>query len=859
MLAMTANTFVPNLFQKFLGCISLSALFCLSLVADLGQATLLFSSGYEPDTVPAPQNAIRNLRGTDQSTGFDWVSDLQNTSGFGVFNIEYTGGTDEQRWARIIEEPNNPGNHVLWFNIIEPNASNGNGRVQSSLYGNKELHELMIRNKVFLHPDFIHLVNDPADWTFLTLFEFWNNPNWTGNPWPFRIALNLSKKAGAGNGLYFDIKGETDTTGSSNWRREWRFNDTGFEIPIGEWLSTELYIKEGDAENGRIYFAVTPEGGERRVIFDLTVLTHHPDDPEPSGFTHFNPQKLYTSPARVNAVRNAGGSIQVYWDDFELWRYGSIPGNGPDQIPSLTGLQDFETTLPDPNDLTPLGASYFTEPLVTGLTLVDTSTSLNSGKALDFRSPANHITGIEWNFVSSSSGNMKSGIVSFDFYLPDSSYGTNHQLEFGMREFIPRAEAALVAVEDRLVRLRFDQKSDVSLGGHRLRTGNVAEVAALFNPRVVYHLEMVFNAQVHESVQYEDPGGELKTLGPLKTALYLDGEFKANGDFVGEPTQIALDDPEFGLGRLGFWSHHNDPARSVHFQIDNLTVSSELRSSQGSNPLPTEWVLINFEPPGYHTGPLHGQGTPTAWGGGPSGEDVIRVESGVGAGGSQGLQILGPRWLDYTFRPAAYSLGGSNAAQGIYTFGATLRLLDPPHPDNNFDLMRLYMTNGTSGPAIWLSARGRVRFSGADNHPYWIGQGETIVITAILNFDSETYSAFINGIPLFSNASFTKGDDYGTIHLKVSGGYDEAIHKNYVFDNFFLSHGNHPVPQPGFWGGYPYIGGSLIETGGWLGLLYEASEDWIYAYRLNQWLYLPEGHVQEGGAWMYALSFDTNQ
>jgi len=98
-----------------------------------------------------------------------------------------------------------------------------------------------------------------------------------------------------------------------------------------------MYWKEGDASTGRLYFSVTPEGGTKTVIFDITNYTYHPSNTGvKNGLIEFNPFKLYTDPKFVNHIRDNGGVMQVFWDDVEFW------SGKPDvdtQAPSIpTGL-----------------------------------------------------------------------------------------------------------------------------------------------------------------------------------------------------------------------------------------------------------------------------------------------------------------------------------------------------------------------------------------------------------------------------------------------------------------------------------------------------------------------------------------
>jgi hypothetical protein len=314
-----------------------AAVACMLIVtsshAVTAQESLVFRSGYEAGIIPNSSVALTDIRGRDSVSGFDWVTDLEGHPDVGSWSVEYTGGTDAQRWARVIAEPGNPGNQVLWYNIIEPNASNGNGRVQSSLYGNGSIREFTMRNRLYLHEDLELLVQTFGGFSFFTLFEFWNNPNWTRDPYPFRIAINLSKTAGIGEPLRALIYAQVDTSGSaglSQWTDLWREVST-VPIPIAKWVNWDVYLKEGTAETGRMIVKITPEGGQTVTLFDLSVPTQHPDNPNPNGFTHFNPQKVYTSASRVNLLREAGKSVQVYWDDFELEIHASGAVAGEDE------------------------------------------------------------------------------------------------------------------------------------------------------------------------------------------------------------------------------------------------------------------------------------------------------------------------------------------------------------------------------------------------------------------------------------------------------------------------------------------------------------------------------------------------
>ena len=66
--------------------------------------------------------------------------------------------------------------------------------------------------------------------------------------------------------------------------------------------------------------AITPEGEPKQVVFDVADFTHNTTDPVPNGFTGYNPMKLYTSKEVVAFMKSQGKTLQLYWDDFKLWK-----------------------------------------------------------------------------------------------------------------------------------------------------------------------------------------------------------------------------------------------------------------------------------------------------------------------------------------------------------------------------------------------------------------------------------------------------------------------------------------------------------------------------------------------------------
>ena len=284
---------------------------------------LLFHSGFEPDTrLLNESSGWVDIVGLDRSINppNDWSRDFGKDS-LGTFRFQYAGGNTAQRQVTIEKDPTDSTNHVLryWMKHVnvKPNASyGGKGRIQANVAGNSNLRNFYYRVRLYFHSDWQHLRNWKDQMGWFILAEFWNNANWTREGYPFRIHVTISNDSGSGNALYFGVGAQIENKG---WKRIWHQSNKSFSIPLEEWLTAEVHLKEGKNEDGRFYFAITRPNDVKTVIFDIRNTTHHPDDPTPDGFRQFNPMKLYTHNKNVKRVREQSGALQIYWDDFELW------------------------------------------------------------------------------------------------------------------------------------------------------------------------------------------------------------------------------------------------------------------------------------------------------------------------------------------------------------------------------------------------------------------------------------------------------------------------------------------------------------------------------------------------------------
>lgn len=285
---------------------------------------LIFHSGFEPNSTIIPRNGNLGIIGVDQSVRApnDWTNDLDNHPDIGSFGIQFEGGDSTTRYAKIVADPRNPLNHVLQFWLNEP--SQKNGRIQGNIYGNHRLREIFLSVKMFLPLDFNTVRLFPKEVHWLTIAEFWNNITWSQTvPYGFRITLGIGKEGAGENNLHFILDAQDCQlfeNGSQKYTTIWAEMNRAQKIPLDEWFTMEYYYKEGDANNGRFYMRIIERDGASHVVFDVKKITHNTHDPAPDGLGDFNPIKLYTSKDLVDFMHSKNKTLQIYWDDFQLWK-----------------------------------------------------------------------------------------------------------------------------------------------------------------------------------------------------------------------------------------------------------------------------------------------------------------------------------------------------------------------------------------------------------------------------------------------------------------------------------------------------------------------------------------------------------
>jgi len=288
-------------------------------------ATLLFNSGFENASSVIPigtGSQGEQLTGIDHSVSAPNNWDTFGSTSFpGPTKIYYEGGDSSMRYARIVNDPKRPSNKVLKFWLADSNViGKSKGRIQMDAYNGSGVKELYQSVRLLLDSNLKQLKFWNVAFTQFTLFELWNNKVWNNAPAAFRISLNIVKPSNiSGSNLYLRLTAQKHNA-SGSYSTVWDTTAFTYQIPFGKWARFEYYIKEGNEQNGRFYLAITPEGVSKATVFDIHNYTHSPDATTTDGITDINPMKLYTNSGVINYLKGKEIPIQVYWDDFELWK-----------------------------------------------------------------------------------------------------------------------------------------------------------------------------------------------------------------------------------------------------------------------------------------------------------------------------------------------------------------------------------------------------------------------------------------------------------------------------------------------------------------------------------------------------------
>ena len=245
----------------------------------------------------------------------------------GWSSIYYENGTYADRKAQVVKDPSKAYNQDkalhLWLKnaTIYSTPTTEKGRIQLG-WSNLQIPNLFHRFSMYLHPDMEYYRQHPDEHTFLILGEYWMGEPWLGHPYPNRITIYLAKPAGVNSGLYLYVVSSHYVGGDP---KNGQFEGSWYEfiplnLPTGMWIDYEIGLRSGDESDGKIYIGIKlPTQVEYTPVLDVTRRTYHPDSPTVVPVTTWQPLKLYSGEKMIDHIRDSGGVMQVYYDDFEVF------------------------------------------------------------------------------------------------------------------------------------------------------------------------------------------------------------------------------------------------------------------------------------------------------------------------------------------------------------------------------------------------------------------------------------------------------------------------------------------------------------------------------------------------------------
>lgn len=213
-------------------------------------------------------------------------------------------------------------------------------------------------------------------------------------------------------------------------------------------------------------------------------------------------------------------------------------------------------------------------------------------------------------------------------------------------------------------------------------------------------------------------------------------------------------------------------------------------------------LLINFDPPGYVANTnLAGNGAPggTLW---TTGGAALRINAGVGKGGSQGLILYNPSGSSEAsdFVTSATDLPGFNPTSSQVRLGFSFRFAETPSSANaRVNVGYLQIGNSGSSPAA------RITFYQNGTLAYHINRATPVEISSslfqattattwyegevLLDYASGSYSFSVNDIEL-TDAGVFRGSGHNATMRFLS--FRSEDHRQMVFDNVSLT----VIPEP---------------------------------------------------------------
>lgn len=294
-----------------------------------------FESGFDSATA-VDQSSVGWSRlwmeGTDATSGDDWETDIQAISET-LVTAQFLGSYDNtwttHSYAEIAADPEDAGNDVLHFEHVDGYHTGSywnSSRLSMAMFFNQSVatgfSEGYVKYKMRLSDLTVFESRaDQVDWyMIMEQIGYYNALA------EFSITFNISKAWGIGEKFYWvvGIRDYDEGVGPAAQAGDfWTESNTSVAVPLESWFTLEVYIKKGTTSTGRLQMWITPDGGSRTEVFDITDLTQ--DDLEADAYTNdWQIFKMYNSGDLADIAATAGEPIEIWYDDFEYW--DGLPG-----------------------------------------------------------------------------------------------------------------------------------------------------------------------------------------------------------------------------------------------------------------------------------------------------------------------------------------------------------------------------------------------------------------------------------------------------------------------------------------------------------------------------------------------------
>jgi hypothetical protein len=241
-----------------------------------------------------------------------WYSDLKK------IGISEFGIVSPSAYTKV-EMVTDNGVKVLHAQIIGNNPNDA-GRFQGSTYlptRDMGVYHHSQRMKIGADVSYItnysSAINAKSGDGWFTIFETWMGQSVS------RMNLGLSKAAGVGTPIKWELACEWEEGSSTPYKSIWPSMLSSVPVPFGKWFTMDVYIKSGEGSNGQIKITITVDGAAPIVLFDVKNTTTVPDNPTIYR-RKTDHMKFYVGKTLRKFMLDKGKALEVFFGDYKIFK-----------------------------------------------------------------------------------------------------------------------------------------------------------------------------------------------------------------------------------------------------------------------------------------------------------------------------------------------------------------------------------------------------------------------------------------------------------------------------------------------------------------------------------------------------------